>query len=148
MELHKQKEIKEMEESREENEKRDRDSRKVFDEECGKLQMSKMRVTDAKYDVRSYPPREAGTKDEMRIQMRREECMDEFCKVKKELCDKKGRLKNTNSNMTIEEQSGKKSIMRRMKEGEIIITTTDKSGKYAVIEPDLYKQAAEVHIKD
>ena len=148
MELHKQRELKEVDESREENEKRDKESRNIFNEQKGELQMSKMRVTDAKYNIRSYPPREAGTRDELKLQVRHDECMYEFNQVKKELCNKKGRLKNTSSNITIEEQNGMKSLKKRMKEGEIIITTTDKSGKYAVMETDLYRQAAKVHIKD
>ena len=38
--------------------------------------------------------------------------------------------------------------MERVKKGEIIITMTDKSGKFAVVTPELYRRAASVHLKD
>ena len=151
MEIHKYKELKDMEGKVTESEKisiekEDRLSREVFDKEEGTLRMSKLRVTDAKYNTRSYPPREADTNSELLIQIRNEECLNVFEQMKKENSDNKGRLKETN--MTVEESQGKRSLMQKVKKGEIVITTTDKSGKFAVIEPKLYKKAAEVHLKD
>ena len=35
-----------------------------------------------------------------------------------------------------------------VKEGEIVISTTDKSGKIAVVEISLYKEGAKEHLKD
>ena len=146
MELHKQVEIKNGEQSEKEINEKDRKSREIFDSENGTLQMSKMRVTDAKYNVRSYPPREVDVDNEIKIQYRRDEFMSTFAKVKRDVCDKKGRP--ISKNLSDEELKGQISLTRKVKEGEIIITTTDKSGKFAVVEPELYKQAAMVHIKD
>ena len=44
--------------------KQDKDSRQIFDSEKGALQLSKQRVTDAKHNTRSYPPRLAKAEDE------------------------------------------------------------------------------------
>ena len=127
-------------------EKRDKESREIFNTVTGTLNMSKQRVTDAKYNIRSYPPRQAKTEDEMLIQVRRQMLMKSFKKVRGKRCDTKGRQKT--SNMTTEQREGKIQLQRRVREHEIIITKTDKSDKFAVVEPEAYREAAKVHLKD
>ena len=151
MEVHKINEIKEarienVEEERIREEKEDKQSRKVYDEETCVMQMSKLRVTDAKYNTRSFPPREVDKSNELLIQVRNGECMSIFDEVKREICNKKGKLKE--SNLTRDEQKGKVKLMQRAQKGELIVTMTDKSGKFAVVEPQMYKRAAAVHLND
>ena len=129
-----------------EHEQEDKKSRQVFDANSGSLSMSMQRVTDAKHNIRSFPPRMAKTENEMLIQVRRKELMKSFKQVRRKMCDSKGR--QVSSNMTELQLEGKAHLQQRVKDGEIIITTTDKSGKFAVVEPQEYKKAASVHLKD
>ena len=127
-------------------EREDKISREVFDTESGTLSMCKERVTDAKYNARSFPPRMASIGDELQIQLCRKEIMNSFAQVRREICDKTG--KQQNSNLSDFQQEGKDSLQEKVRSGEIVVTLTDKSGKLAVVEPDLYRRAASVHIKD
>ena len=130
---------KDMKEAREKNRK----DREILDEK--NLRMSHLAVTDTKYNVRSFFPREAEEEDEHMIQNRRRKTIEVF----DEHINCSNKRKNFKiSNMTKEEIKGKESLQKRSKEGEIVITTTDKSGKYAVVEKDLYIEAANVHLND
>ena len=72
--------------------------------------------------------------------------MDDFDEYVKKNCGRNG-VQN-NMNMTEEQKKGMSSLQKRVKEGEIVITTTDKSGKFAVVDKELYVEAANVHLKD
>ena len=150
MELIKQSEVEEVEDLTEEALKKhevdERDSRSVFNQNTGVLQMSKQRVTDAKYNTRSFPPRVADMNDELVIQNRRNETMKAFDNLKTSKCDKRG--KQRDCNMSREEQKGKSSLKKRIGNKEIIVTMTDKSGKFAVVDPVTYREAAQIHLKD
>ena len=50
--------------------------------------------------------------------------------------------------MNEDQQKGLSSLQKRVRSGEIVITTTDKSGKYAVVESGLYRHAAAIHLID
>ena len=56
----------------------DKKKREIFDSESGELSMSKLRVTDAKYNTRSYIPRQVNNEDETLLQARRREVMADF----------------------------------------------------------------------
>jgi len=124
IELHKIKDMKEAGEDVTDEEKCkieaiDKDSRQVFDKNTSTLRMSKLRVTDAKYNIRSYPPREAETTSELLIQNRSRECIGLFETVKAENSNSRGKLENIN--MTKEEIEGRSILMRRIREREIIV---------------------------
>lgn len=127
-------------------ERQQKEKREIFDQQTGKLTMSKMAVTDTKFNTRSFPPRESEVNEEILIQARKQIVTKSFEDIMGTDCDESGKQKK--SNMTEHQSKGKKKLMKRVKEGEIVITTTDKSGKYAVVEPSLYKEAAKVHLKD
>ena len=124
----------------------DRKGREIFDRETGILNMSKQRVTDAKHNTRSNPPRMAKTADELLLQGRRSGILDTFSQFRAERCGVSGKQKK--SNMTDEEMEGLRSLQKRIKNKEIVITTTDKSGKYAVTGVEAYKRAAAPHLTD
>ena len=123
----------------------ERDQRQILNKEERTLDMRKLKVTDAKYNVRSFFPRAAAPKDESKLQLRRQ-MMDTFDKYVQTKCTKKGEQKSRN--MSIEQIQGRDSLLKRVKEGEIVITTTDKSGKFALVETSLYKEGAKEHLKD
>ena len=45
-----------------------------------------------------------------------------------------------------DEQKGKESLVRRVEQGEIIVTFTDKDGRVVICPPALYKEAANVQL--
>ena len=122
------------------------ESKKVFNEENGTLDMSKMLVTDTKYNIRSFPPREAIATHEIKIQNRRQKMMHDFNLFRTQQCDRNGKQKTTN--ITKEQKIGRKRLQERVDKGEVVITLTDKSGKFAIVEKDVYMKAAEVHLND
>ena len=48
--------------------------------------------------------------------------------------------------MTPRERRGKKSVKKRVSNKEIVLATSDKSGKYVVTTPEIYKYAARKHV--
>ena len=123
-----------------------RERRKIFDPKKRVLDMSKMSVTDTKYNIRSYPIKEANPRDEIYIQGRRLDMLSTFEQFKHRKCKKKGEKRVTN--MTAEQEEGRKSLQKRMKEGRIVVTMTDKSGKFAVVDSEMYREAVKVHLQD
>ena len=49
------------------------------------------------------------------------------------------------SNLSEAQQLGLKSLLKRLKSGEIVVMQTDKSGKFALVTPEIYKQTGAVH---
>ena len=65
---------------------------------------------------------------------------------KNEFTDEKG-VQETN--LTEEEARGLEKLKKRVKEGELVVVKTDKSGKFSIMSLTEYKRAGEVHtIKD
>ena len=63
--------------------------------------------------------------------------------------DESGRLragKQNPSSLNNDQQRGRESILKREREGELIVVLTDKSGKRAVMTPEIYHQLMEPHI--
>ena len=123
-----------------------KESKKVFDEQKKILDMSKMTVTDAKYNIRSFPMRAAAANHEVLIQAQRQGIMEAFNKVYNKECKENGEQKIQNTNN--KERLGLKKLNKRVRDREIVVTTTDKSGKFAVVEIEEYKKAALVHLTD
>ena len=48
-------------------------------------------------------------------------------------------------NLSDSEKKGLKSLKKRVREGELVITTTDKSGRMAVLSREQYIEAGEEH---
>ena len=73
--------------------------------------------------------------------------MEEFRNMKVGLCERNND-RQKQINMTEDQLKGLKLLQERVRRGEIVVTTTDKSGKYAVLESGLYKEAAMIHLRD
>ena len=63
--------------------------------------------------------------------------------TKKELEETKG---GKTSTLTKGERMGLESLKKRIKEGEIVVVETDKSGKFSVMNQDEYLQAGDLHV--
>jgi hypothetical protein len=150
METRKREEVKDEDGNYDEEERKKLDdehkmSKRIFENEEKKLSLARQLVTDSKYNTRSFPPRMAEKKVEMKIQVQRDELILGMKRYKKMECI--GR-RQKEVNLSDQEAKGKKKILVRVKNEEIIIGTTDKSGKFAVMKPEHYLKAAEVHLKD
>ena len=60
----------------------------------------------------------------------------------KEFCDDKG---SQESNLSAQQKVGLSSIRKRIKEGEIVVLPTDKTGRFAVVTRSTYENVGEVH---
>ena len=119
--------------------------RTVYDELEGTMNLSKKRVTDMKGNTRViFPPEGKDLEEESKLDMVRREIMGEYRKYVKEKCKKGGKQ---TSNLTKEEQEGLQSLKKRVKEGEIIVLPTDKSGRFALMTRETYEVAGAVHTK-
>ena len=111
------------------------------------INMSGIPVTSFQYNTRVMPPKLGSGNQELAIQMMKSEVLKAstvFCNQK---CDKSGKLSNMTLSKT--EVNGRSKLLNRVKNGEIVISSTDKSGKIAVWRRELYIEAAEEHtIKD
>ena len=127
-----------------EMERSDRDyveSCKTVDEERMLIDMSKLSVTSLKNNPRLIEPRPAMNNEEIKIQAQKQEVVTEAKKVMKQ---QRGSKDATNLSEKAEE--GKKKLMKRVKQKEIIVALSDKLDKLVVSKPETYKEAAKIHI--
>ena len=91
------------------------------------------RAIELKNNIRIYPPSEATEKSEAFIKVQEEaikECLTRYYNT------------NSNAQLTPGEAKGKKSIMKRIKDKEIMITYTDKDSRIVISTSKTYKKAA------
>jgi hypothetical protein len=131
------------EKERDAEDNRHRKSKEI--REGNKLRMSCQLVTDCKYNIRSFPPRMNENTEELKLQVQREEVLKKTEEFKKKEC-----VKNVQRDGNLSEQQlqGKKKVLKKIQDKEIIISTTDKSGKFVIMTPEGYKEAAEEHLND
>ena len=91
---------------------------------------------------RTTLPKPLPTKDETLIEMRRDIHTRIYDTFRKEKCNKRGEQK---PNLTEEEQEGLASLQKRIKEKEVIVMKTDKSGKLCIATTEEYKKMGQMH---
>ena len=96
-----------------------------------------VRPTDLKYNTRVHPPSEATKDSEAAILVQSD-------KIRKCIANYLSQSVETTI-LTVEQQLGKESITKRVMQGELLVTFTDKDGRAVLCHPSLYKKAAEVH---
>ena len=82
---------------------------------------------------------------EARLEVRRMEAAKLYNECENLLVDDKGL---TEDNLTAGERRGLKDLQKRVKDGEIIICQTDKSGRLAVLSRSQYIESGNKHLKD
>ena len=128
------------EEKKEEDEAR---TRQTFDP-IGKIYDDrKRRVTDLQECNRVTLPKPLPVSEEALIEMRRE-IHSRIFKDHREEFTNNGEQR---SNLTDIEIRGLRSLLRRMRLGELIIMKTDKSGKFCIVSVEDYLKMGEVHVK-
>ena len=121
-------------------------SRMIYDPVESKMNLSKRRATDQKNNSRVIFPRKSKNfENEAKLETLRTETRAEFKKFLDEKCKKGGQQK---SNLTKNQQKGLKSLTERVKNGEIVVVPTDKSGRFAIMSRKAYEAAGMVHVKN
>ena len=133
-------------EKEEEDEMKEAASRSIYDWNLKTVNYARRRATDLKGNSRVYFPRRARTLEvESNLQTLRGMMMTTFKKYVEECCGKKGAQR---SNLSKGQEEGLKSIKKRLKEGEIVIVPTDKSGALAVMTRRAYVEAGLKHTRN
>ena len=121
----------------------DAKTRMIYDIEKNVIDFGNRRTTDLKNNARVIFPKTLDFQSEAKLELLRIEAMGVLRAYMREKCDRKG---NQVSNLSGAESRGLKSLLRRTREGEIVVLSTDKSGKLAVMDRDSYEQAGLSHV--
>ena len=102
----------------------------IYDMEKNNIDFARSKPTQWKGNKRIHLPKAGSTSLEAYFEIRRQQASqtyDDCMKLLGEGC------KLTHDNLDREEKEGLKSLQEGVKSGELIITQTDKSGKFAVL---------------
>ena len=124
---------------------RDAEMRSVFDLVNGRIDMRKRRATDVKGNSRVILPKKMRDfETEAKLEMMRQGLRGAFGQYTQEKCGAGGLQK---SNLSRGEIRGLKSLKKRVKEGELAILPTDKTGLFAIMSRDTYVECGLSHTK-
>ena len=122
------------------------ETRSIFDWKMKKMNFAKRRTTDLKGNSRVFFPKKAMSWEvESNLQTLRTVMMAQFKQYTSENCGEGGVQK---SNLTPSQARGLKSLRKRVKEGELVVIPTDKSGNLAVLSRSTYLKAGLSHTKN
>ena len=119
-------------------------SRLTFDPQTKVYNDRKRRVTDLEECSRVTLPKPLPTKHETLIEMRRSIHTTIYKDHRRLKCNKKGEQE---SNLNEEQQQGLKSLLTRIKNKEIVVLKTDKSGKLCVATMEEYVKMGQKHTR-
>ena len=105
--------------------------------------MMKRRVTNMPDNARVYLPKALSILQEARIAIRVEEYRTKYKEYRREKCKKGGAQR---LNLTPNQRIGLDSLMKRVKEGNILVQQTDKTGKFVITNKETYIRLGQEHI--
>jgi hypothetical protein len=118
----------------------------VFNIEKGKLNYNHVKVTEIPTVRRLHPPKPAKIEEETFLLNTKRLLLNTAKEDIDNNCNKKGEPKA--KNISAEETEGLREIQEKIKEGSVVVFTTDKSGKFAIDSHENYMEALEEDIKD
>ena len=107
------------------------------------LNYANLRATDIPTVQRLYPPKPATLKKEKIMDNIKEKLLETAREYKAEKCDRKGNFKHHNLNN--QDAEALKELKKEVRDKNIVVFSTDKSGKFAVDTPDNYREAVMRH---
>jgi hypothetical protein len=113
-------------------------SRSIYLPEEKRFDYTKKRATDCKQNTEVHLPGPLNVRDEAMLEMMRLECGACYDKFTKERVNKKGEKE---ANLTPTQKEGLKSLRTRIKEGEIVVMPTNKSGRFCIMDIETYVMA-------
>ena len=117
-------------------------TRMIYDTKRRLFDDQKRRVTDLAECARITLPKAMSIKNEALMEVRRNTNEKVYNNYRGEVCNKKGEVKG---NLDEDEKEGLKSLQKRIREGEVIVMKTDKSGKLCICTRDEYRIMGEKH---
>ena len=131
------------EEKKEETELIEAGRRQPYDRVGRNFSFGRKRATDLKGNSRVYFPKKSlGFETEALLETLRVELVGMFRNYVSKNCTKGGQQK---ANLTKNQAQGLKSLKTRVKNGEVVIVPTDKSGNLAIMSRNSYMEAGMVH---
>ena len=113
---------------------------KKHDSHFNKLDLKQIKPTQLKNNICVYPPIEATKESEAAILVQEQairKCMYELYNTNPE---------SKSPGLSAEELTGRDKLKEIIKQGEIIITYTDKDSRTVICKPETYKEAANIHL--
>ena len=102
-------------------------------------------MTDLASNTRVKLPKALSARTEAHLNIRKEQFMNAFAEYKAGHCDSKGRQVK---NLDVNQARGLKKILKRVGDGELMVSATDKTGRNAAIRTDIYTEMGTIHTKD
>ena len=118
------------EEAEEEMLKLEAETRQIYNPKSRVFDDRKRKVTDLKECARITLPKAMDTRNEALVEMRRGTTEKVYKEYTEEVCNKKGEVKG---NLTEDEKDGLRRLQKRIKEKQVVILKTDKSGKMCLV---------------
>ena len=109
------------------------------------LKYAAMRATEIPTCARLCPPRPSTMKKEKVLETVKSKLLETVSEYKMKHCDREGKIKNQNLNRS--EEKAMKEIKEKVKMKEIVVFTTDKSGRFTVDTPQNYEEAVAEHTR-
>ena len=106
------------------------------------LNLGKLKATDYKYNKHIFLPKGETAEKEALHEVRRMSMLEAFKETMGKHSERKDKQK-IETNLTKLELAGMKSLQRRVKNEELIVTETDKSGRFCVLKTGQYYKAGE-----
>ena len=107
------------------------------------LKYASMRATDIPTVARLCPPRPSTMKKEKVLESVKSKMLATVSEYQKKHCDKKGRIKKQNIDKS--EEKALREVKEKVKKKEMVVFTTDKSGRFAADTPQNYEEAVMKH---
>ena len=120
-------------------------SRELFDQDRKVLDFRKLRVSDLKDNPRVILPFPRPPKEEQVLNSQEGVCVEIVDGFIRSHCLESGELKE--HNITRAQKRGIYKLQQRALRGEIVITSTDKSGKLCVSTRECYRQQGKPHVQ-
>lgn len=116
---------------------------KAFDFENKVANYANIRATDFPTVQRLYPPKPSTIRREVVMQSVKDKMLNKVREYRDKNCNEKGFVKKGNINNEV--SNGIKSIKERVKEKEIVVFTTDKTGEFTVDSTTSYLEELNKH---
>ena len=127
-----------------ESEWQERKSQLVYDFEFRDMDFGRMKATEMKNNKRVTLPKASSIQMEALMEVRRKRASQLFDMCMKKLGEDSMKGKD---NLTMGEKRGLKSLKKRVKDGEIVVCQTDKSGRFCVLTQEQYLEAGNIHAR-
>ena len=116
----------------------------VVDNQKHTINFNNKRAASMKCNQRVFPLEPSDVEIEIKRDFLKVKLMDNYKKYIKENCHRNGAIKKDNLNP--DQRNGMRSLKERVENNEIVVTNTDKSNKFSVMNTKTYEMAMEEHV--